>query len=58
MVRLPVVRFIVVRLPVVRFIVVSRSPICRPAFESAITLLYRAGFPAEICILSLGHVMP
>ena len=49
---------VVVGLPVVGFVVVSRSPVCRLAFESAATLLCRAGFPAEMRTLILGHVMP
>ena len=49
---------IVVGLPVVRFVMVSRSPVCRLAFESTATLLCRAGFPARMRTLSLGHVMP
>ena len=47
----------VVGLPIVGFIVVSRSPVYRPAFESTVTLLCRAGFPAEMRTLSLGHVI-
>ena len=47
-----------VGLPVIGFVVVSCSPVCRPTFESAATLLCRAGFPAEMRTLSLGHVMP
>ena len=47
----------VVRLPIVGFIVVSRSPVCRLAFKSAVTLLCRTGFLAEMRALSLGHVM-
>ena len=49
---------VVVRLPVIRFVIVSRSPIYRPTFESTATLLYRAGFPAKIRTLILGHIIP
>ena len=48
----------VVGSPVVGFVVASRSPVCRPTFESAATLLCRAGFLVVMRALSLGHVMP
>jgi hypothetical protein len=40
------------------FVVVSRFSMCRPTFESAATLLGRAGFPAVMRTLILGHVLP
>ena len=48
----------VVGLPIIGFVVVLRSPVCQPAFKSTATLLCRAGFPAEMRTLSLGHIMP
>ena len=47
----------VVGLPIIGFVVVSCSPICQPTFESTVTLLGCVGFLAEMCVLSLGHVM-
>jgi hypothetical protein len=49
---------VVVASPPIGFVVVSRFSIRRLSFKSAITLLGRAGFPAVMRTLVLGHAVP
>ena len=49
---------VMVASPPVRFIVVSRFSIRRLPFEFAATIPCRAGFPAVLHILVLGHPIP
>jgi len=49
---------VVVGSPPVGFVMVSRFSMRRPPFESAATLLCRAGFPVVLHALILGHNMP